>query len=126
MTTRLLVTVPDTALAEELGDVGADVDVRLWDLVSPAPAPSIDIVVPPYMGAHAVLANLAGVATRLVQSQSVGYDGIADVLPAGHVYANAASVHETSTSELTLALVLASQRGLPEFVRQSDATRPDQ
>ena len=30
-------------------------------------------------------------------------------------------MHETSTSELTLALVLASQRGLPEFVRQSDA-----
>ena len=43
------------------------------------------------------------------------------MLPAGHVFANAASVHETSTAELTLALILASQQGIPEFVRAADA-----
>jgi len=57
------------------------------------------------------------VRTRLIQSQLVGYDGVIDVLPPGHVFANAASVHETSTAELTLALILASQRGIPDFVR---------
>ena len=54
---------------------------------------------------------------RLVQSQSIGYDDVPDALPPGHVFANAACVHETSTAELTLALVLAAQRGIPDFVR---------
>jgi phosphoglycerate dehydrogenase-like enzyme len=37
------------------------------------------------------------------------------------VFANAASVHETSTAEMTLALILASQRFIPDFVRAGDA-----
>ncbi len=41
-------------------------------------------------------------------------------LPANMVFANAASVHETSTSEMTLALILASQRGIPDFVRAAE------
>jgi phosphoglycerate dehydrogenase-like enzyme len=44
-------------------------------------------------------------------------------LPPGHVFANAASVHETSTSELTLALILAAQRGIPDFVRSATQGR---
>jgi phosphoglycerate dehydrogenase-like enzyme len=32
-------------------------------------------------------------------------------------------VHETSTAELVLALILASQRGIPDFVRASDEGR---
>jgi phosphoglycerate dehydrogenase-like enzyme len=51
----------------------------------------------------------------------VGYDGVREVLAPGVVFANATSVHETSTAELVLALVLASQRGIPDFVRASDA-----
>jgi phosphoglycerate dehydrogenase-like enzyme len=53
----------------------------------------------------------------LVQSQSIGYDGVADVLPAGCVFANAAGVHETSTAELAVGMMIASQRGIPDFVR---------
>ena len=66
---------------------------------------------------------LAGVTTRLVQSQSIGYDDVAGVLPPGHVFANAVSVHETSTAELALALVLAAQRGIPDFVRAAEQGR---
>jgi phosphoglycerate dehydrogenase-like enzyme len=75
------------------------------------------------MGQAPHLPVLAGVTTRLVQSQSIGYDDVPDALPPGHVFANAATVHETSTAELTLALVLASQRGLPDFVRAAAAGR---
>jgi phosphoglycerate dehydrogenase-like enzyme len=53
----------------------------------------------------------------------VGYDGVSEHLPPGHVFANAASVHETSTSELTLALILAAQRGIPDFVRSASRGR---
>ncbi|WP_394554080.1 2-hydroxyacid dehydrogenase [Agromyces sp. MMS24-JH15] len=117
---RLLVTLPGSTLLDAVNAEGGfpdDVDVALWDLDSPPPAAEIDLVVPPYMGSSAKLGALAGVRTRLVQSQSIGYDDVAANLPAGHVFANAASVHETSTAELALALILAAQRGIPEFVR---------
>jgi len=114
---RLLVSVPDVRLIAALGDVPAGVEIIQWDMSGPAPVDEIDIVVPPYFSPVTSLAELANVKTRLVQSQSVGYDGVADVLPPNHVYANASSVHETSTAELTLALILASQRGIPDFVR---------
>jgi phosphoglycerate dehydrogenase-like enzyme len=121
---RLLVTVPGATLRRALertpGGVPDGVEVLEWDLEGPPPVASgrrIDLVVPPYMGASARLGALAGLDIGLVQSQSIGYDDIADALPPGHVFANAATVHETSTAELTLALVLAAQRGIPDFVR---------
>ncbi|TFD89833.1 2-hydroxyacid dehydrogenase [Cryobacterium serini] len=116
----LLVSLPDSLLLEAVGELPAGVEVVEWALDGPAPRPRFDIVVTPYMGKTDRLAHLAGVETRLVQSQSIGYDGVDQVLPAGHVFANAASVHETSTAELTLALILASQRGIPDFVRAAD------
>ena len=110
-------TVPSEVLRERLADVG---DVALWDLAGPAPWPEIDIVVMPYMGQVAALAGLSGVEVRLVQSQSIGYDGVLEALPDGVVFANAAGVHEGPAAEIGLALLLASQRDLPRFVRQQD------
>jgi phosphoglycerate dehydrogenase-like enzyme len=118
--TRVLVSVPGATLRTAFGEIPEAVEIVEWNMAGPAPADPIDIVVPPYMGGVAVLAALADVTTRLVQSQSIGFDGVADVLPPGHVFANAASVHETSTAELTLALILAAQRGIPNFVRAAD------
>lgn len=112
----LLVTVPTDRLATNLGALPEGVDLRIWDLASPAPAERIDIVVPPYMGGTSTLSALDGLQVGLVQSQSIGYDGVAAHLPAGIPFANAASVHETSTAELALALMLAAQRQLPRFV----------
>jgi phosphoglycerate dehydrogenase-like enzyme len=118
--TRVLVSVPGATLRTAFGVIPEAVEIVEWNMAGPAPADTIDIVVPPYMGGVAVLAALGDVTTRLVQSQSIGFDGVADVLPPGHVFANAASVHETSTAELTLALILAAQRGIPNFVRAAD------
>jgi phosphoglycerate dehydrogenase-like enzyme len=120
---RLLVTVPGETLRRAIGTPPEGADIELWDMDSPAPADHIDLVVPPYMGAADRLGALEGVSTRLVQSQSIGYDDVPAALPAGQVFANAASVHETSTAELTLALVLAAQRGIPDFVRAAEQGR---
>ncbi|MGW9183071.1 2-hydroxyacid dehydrogenase [Agromyces sp. NPDC055661] len=120
---RLLVTVPGETLRRAIGTPPEGADIELWDMDSPAPADHIDLVVPPYMGAADRLGALEGVSTRLVQSQSIGYDDVPAALPAGQVFANAASVHETSTAELTLALVLAAQRGIPDFVRAAEEGR---
>jgi phosphoglycerate dehydrogenase-like enzyme len=75
----------------------------------------VDLLVPPYMSPPALLAHLAGSTVAAVQSQSVGYDGVADVLPAGITFHNAAGVHESSTAELAVGLTIAALRGIPAF-----------
>lgn len=122
-TSPLIVSVPDRGLVQSLGDVPDGVEFIDWDMSGPAPRDAIDLAVQPYLVGPQVLEQLKGVTTRLVQSPMVGYDGVVDFLPPGHVFANAASVHETSTSELTVALVLAAQRGIPDFVRSATKGR---
>ncbi|WP_404437093.1 2-hydroxyacid dehydrogenase [Microbacterium aerolatum] len=111
-----VVTVPSTRLAEQLGALPEGVELEIWDMHTPAPRQRIDLVVPPYLGSTKLLGNLAGLDVGLVQSQSIGYDGVEEQLPAGIPFANAASVHEASTAELAVALTLAAQRQLPRFV----------
>ena len=114
---ELIVSLPtDPGLREALGDAPG-VRFVTWDLDGPAPGPRFDLVVPPYWGGNRQLAQLEGVDTRLVQWQSIGYNGVTRYLPEGVPLANAATVHETSTAELAVALTLAAQRGIPEFVR---------
>ncbi|MGZ0712107.1 2-hydroxyacid dehydrogenase (plasmid) [Coraliomargarita sp. W4R53] len=114
------VTVPTEQLAADLGTLPDGVDLRVWAMDSPSPVPRIDLVVPQYMSMSDMLGRLEGVEVGLVQSQSIGYDGVADVLPKGMRFANATSVHEASTAELAVGLVIAAQRGIPEFVRAQD------
>jgi len=121
--TNLVVSVPDRDLRAALGVPPVGVDLLEWTMAGAAPRNQIDLVVPPYGGGLASLGRLAGLSTRLVQSQAIGYDGVAAVLPPGVVYANAASVHEASTSELAMTLILSSLRGLPEFVRAASVGR---
>ncbi|MGA6127475.1 MULTISPECIES: 2-hydroxyacid dehydrogenase [unclassified Microbacterium] len=110
----LVVTVPTAGLAADLAPVPDGVEVIVWAMDTPAPRPRIDIVVPPYMS-DVTFDRLAGVEIGLVQGQAIGYEGIADKLPPGTVFANATTVHETSTAELAVGLVLASQRRIDRF-----------
>ena len=121
MSTPLVITIPDALVRGTLGDVGSDVEIVEWDMSGPAPRQHIDIVIPPYLQSWAGLANLEGLDVKLVQCLTLGYDGVTEFLPKNMVFANAASVHETSTAEMTLALILASQRYLPDFVRAAEA-----
>ena len=114
---EFVVSLPnDEGLAEAVGEV-TGVEFVTWNLDGPPPRERIDIVVPPYWGGRKRLAQLAQVETRLVQWQSIGFDGVDRFLPAGTKLANATSVHETSTAELAVGLAIASQRGLADFVR---------
>ncbi|PFG29336.1 2-hydroxyacid dehydrogenase [Paramicrobacterium agarici] len=119
MSQRLVVSTPGNALRTMVGEVPEGVEMIRWDMDGPAPVDHIDIAVGPYMGGPEPLAHLETVTTQLVQSQSIGYDGVTGYLPSGRVFANAASVHEASTAELAMALILAVQRGIPDFVRAS-------
>lgn len=110
-----VVTVPTAELAADLSPVPDGVEVIVWDLQSPAPRPRLDIVVPPYMKQQGLLGRLGEAEIGLVQGQAIGYEGVEDVLPPGIPFANATTVHETSTAELAVALTLAVQRHVHRF-----------
>ncbi|ANP49657.1 phosphoglycerate dehydrogenase-like enzyme [Streptomyces griseochromogenes] len=62
-------------------------------------------------------------AVQVVQTLSAGVDHVQPglkYLRPGVRLCNARGVHETSTAELTLTLILASLRGVPDFVRAQD------
>ncbi|MEV0692366.1 2-hydroxyacid dehydrogenase [Streptomyces sp. NPDC050388] len=100
---------------------------RFWDGAEDFPADPADCVfyVVPYMKPSEVgvrpLPLMSSV--RVVQTLSAGIDhvqpGLRHLRP-GVRLCNARGVHEASTAELTLALILASLRGLPDFVRAQD------
>jgi phosphoglycerate dehydrogenase-like enzyme len=117
------VALPDEGMLARLAPtVAPDTDLIVWNAGDPAPGHAIDLLVLPYVVTYEALANLSGEA-RYVQSQSLGYDGAADHLPAGIAFCNAVGVHEAPTAELALTLVLASQRGWPEVGRNQVAER---
>lgn len=120
---NLTVSVPTDELAADLGGLPDVVELVVWPMDEPAPRERFDLVVPPYMSMTRVLERLEGIEVGLVQSQSIGYDGVADILPAGLTFANAASVHETSTAELAVGLAIASQRRIDDFARDTAAGR---
>jgi phosphoglycerate dehydrogenase-like enzyme len=121
----LVVSLPaEEPLRDILGEVPG-VEFVAWDLETPAPREYFDIVVPPYWGGARCLSALEGVEVKLVQWQSIGYTGGGRHRRAGWACATPATVHETSTAELAVTLALASQRGIPEFVRAGDEGRWD-
>jgi phosphoglycerate dehydrogenase-like enzyme len=119
MTLRL--AVPDADMLARLADLGDGVDASVWAPGSPPVDTPFDLLVLPYMIPASALDTLADQQATVIQAQMLGYDGIADHLPAGRVYCNAVDVHEAATGELAVALMLAAQRGIPDFVRAADA-----
>jgi phosphoglycerate dehydrogenase-like enzyme len=100
---------------------------RFWDGGAEFPADPADCVfyAVPYMkGTEVVVRPLAAMTSvQIVQTLSAGIDHVEPGLGAlrpGVRVCNAKGVHEASTAELTLALILASLRGVPGFVRGQD------
>ncbi len=58
---------------------------------------------------------------RVVQALTAGYEHLAGRIPAGATLCNARGLHDSSTAELALGLILAAQRELPRWVRAQDA-----
>lgn len=88
------------------------INVLEWDFKSPPPADHIDIAVAPHVTTPDLVEKVAGTGAKLLQLGSIGYDPIPRDLPEGLLVANAATVHETATAELTLAMLLYAARDL--------------
>lgn len=110
---------------EELGGLRSKLDVIVWDGESKAPEPSgltrVEFFVVPYPPTPAAIALTQRMPQlKVVQVLTAGVDNVVLQIPAGVTLCNARGVHNTSVAELTLALVLASQRGVPEFARNQE------
>ena len=112
-----VVSLPGQDWADAVGPV-TGLEYVVWDMRgAPQRGDEIRLVVPPYMGAGARIPALSHTPqVEVVQLLSAGYDDVLRQLPDGVRLANAAGVHDASTAELAVALILASLRDLPEFV----------
>ncbi len=57
---------------------------------------------------------------KVVQTMSAGVEHIRRFVPEGVQLCNGRGIHDTSTAELALTLILASLRGVPQFVRAQE------
>lgn len=121
----LTVTLPDEDIERRLADLCDRVDLVHWDLSAPLPAEVAERVtaveVPHYFsrpGAFDILTTLPHL--RYVWLPSAGYEHAVGHLPPGVTLCNGRGVQSAGTAELTLALTLAAQRGIPDAVRAMD------
>lgn len=111
----LTLSVPSEKIQNRLHNLGDDVEMIVWNFQSPQPERHIDLAVfpfPPEPEAMKLLGEVDHERVSAVQSQTLGYEGIADILPAGITYCNAVGVHEGATAELVMGLILASRRNI--------------
>ena len=107
----------------ELGDPPSSFTYELVDPAESVPdsVDQVEIYVPPYSfdpsGAD-VMQRMSSL--RYVQTLTAGVDSIRAAVPPGVTLCSGRGIHDTSTAELVLTLVLASLRGVPSFVRAHD------
>ncbi|MEU9895703.1 2-hydroxyacid dehydrogenase [Streptomyces phaeochromogenes] len=114
--------------ADDLDGLPEGPNYRFWNGEQDFPADPADcsFYVVPYMkGSDISVRPLAEMTSvQVVQTLSAGIDHVQpglQLLPGGVQLCNARGVHDASTAELTLTLILSSLRGIPDFVRGQDS-----
>jgi phosphoglycerate dehydrogenase-like enzyme len=111
----ITIALPDQHILNRLASQLPDVNLIVWGVGDGPPPQHVDLALLGYLYSPDILATLEGMNVAALQSQSLGYDGIADRLPAGITYCNAVGVHEASTAELAVGMIISEQRGFPEY-----------
>jgi phosphoglycerate dehydrogenase-like enzyme len=107
----------------ELGDPPSSFTYEVVDptVSVPASVSQVEVYVTPY----AVGPKVADVVPRMtslryIQTLTAGVDNIRPAVPPGVTLCSGRGIHDTSTAELVLTLVLSSLRGVPAFVQAQD------
>jgi phosphoglycerate dehydrogenase-like enzyme len=120
------VLVPWKSISDALGDLGdlagGSLTVEVFTGDAPGPDDLADVVffTVPYdrpFGTEPIL-RLSGV--RVVQALTAGYDHLAALLSGEVTLCTVRGLHDSSTAEHALGLILAAQRELPRWVRAQD------
>jgi phosphoglycerate dehydrogenase-like enzyme len=112
--------LPETLVLREVHDAAEATDIDRVEVFVPPDdlAPDLSDVLPQMT------------SLRVLQVQTAGTEQVEPLVPAGVQLCNARGVHDASTAELAVTLILASLRGVPDFVRAQpsgawlQATRP--
>lgn len=109
--------------ASELGDPPAALRYEVVDPTRGVPdsVAEVEVYVPPYRldtGVAEVMSQMARL--RYVLLLTAGVDNVRPRVPEGVTLCSGRGIHDDSTAELALALILASLRGIPDFVRAQD------
>jgi phosphoglycerate dehydrogenase-like enzyme len=123
------VLVPWKSVSDALGNVsgleGGSLTVEVFTGDAPGPDDLGDVMffTVPYDRpfSYEPIPRLSGV--RVVQALTAGYDRVAALLPAGVTLCTARGLHDSSTAEHALALILAAQRELPRWSRAQEEGR---
>jgi len=115
--------VPWPAIRDALDGSGLRVAIFSGDEPGPADLTGVVFFTVPYDRPYGTepLSRMPGV--RVVQALTAGYEHLTGRIPDGTTLCNARGLHDSSTAELALALILAAQRELPRWVRAQDARR---
>jgi phosphoglycerate dehydrogenase-like enzyme len=120
------ILVPWKSVSDDLGDLsGAGLTVGVFTGDAPGPDDLDDVAffTVPYDHPFGIepIRRLSGV--RVVQTLTAGYDHLTALLPGNVTLCNARGLHDSSTAEHALGLILAAQRELPRWVRAQDEGR---
>jgi phosphoglycerate dehydrogenase-like enzyme len=123
------VLVPWKSVSDALGgpdgldDAGLTVQVFTGDAPGPDDLADVVFFTVPYdrpFGTEPI-PRLSGL--RVIQTLTAGYEHLVQLLPAGVTLCTGRGLHDSSTAEHALALILAAQRELPRWVRAQDEGR---
>ncbi len=81
----------------------------------------VEFYVPPYRfspGDYEMIGRMHRL--KVVQTVTAGVDHVRPFLPEGVLLCNGRGIHDASTAELAVGLMIASLRGIPRFVRAQD------
>jgi phosphoglycerate dehydrogenase-like enzyme len=122
----MLIWVPFEPVADALSGLpDSTVQVVVPDGTElPASAADVEFYVPPFFPEPAAVQAMAQMPRlKVVQTLTAGFDQVRPHVPPGAVLCNARGVHDASTAELVVGLILASVRRLPFFGAEQAESR---
>jgi len=104
-----------------LGGLPAGIDTQYYAGGAPPALDAVEFYVPSYMGSSEVIEVIAKMpALKVVQTQTAGFENVLPYLSEGVTLCNARGVHDASTAELAVGLILATYRRLPRAVQNQE------
>jgi phosphoglycerate dehydrogenase-like enzyme len=114
---------------DRLTDVPDGVEIEVFAGVGPVPASAdrVEFYVPAYNVAVTPLEAIGSFPNlRVVQTLTAGTEHVMPYLPDGVTLCNARGVHDASTAELAVGMMIAAQRRFAELVRAQDRKEWDE
>lgn len=119
------ILVPWKSVRDDLGDLGSGLTVEVFSGDEPGPDDLGDVVffTVPYDRPHGLEPAKRLTGVKVVQALTAGYEHLLPLFDEDVTLCNARGLHDASTAEHALALILAAQRELPRWTRAQEERR---